>query len=94
MLQMPSLHMVFHPRSQHDPYVQLPNHRTICTFSQGPLFPYLLVALHLVSHLEVRKLFEGETTLGALAHLGDVFLLVLEGRQASCVMCQLVWSQL
>ena len=44
----------------------------------------LLVGLNDVAHLDVLELLEAETALGALAHLRDVLLVVLEGFELAC----------
>lgn len=46
---------------------------------ERPRGAHLFVGLNLVAHLHVLELLEPHATLGALAHLHDVFLDVFEG---------------
>ena len=46
--------------------------------SQGSLLKDLFVALDMIAHCEFRPVFESDTALCILAHLGDVLLDVLE----------------
>jgi hypothetical protein len=53
--------------------------RSYDDISQISLLKDLLVALDVVAHCEIRPIFESDTALCILAHLGDVLLDVLEG---------------
>src|SRR5690606_23692488 len=48
-------------------------------FLQRPLLPHLLVRLHLVADLEVLEVDAPDAAFGALLHLCDVLLAMLEG---------------
>lgn len=50
----------------------------VYTILQVPLLKLLFVTLNAITHLEVFPAFKRDTALGILAHLLDIFLLVLE----------------
>lgn len=44
----------------------------------------VLIALDVIADSEVGPALEAHTALGVLAHFGDIFLDVLEGRESAC----------
>ena len=51
---------------------------TTYSILQTPLLKHLLVALNAITGLEIIECCKRDTALGVLAHLLDIFLLVLE----------------
>lgn len=66
------------------PYVTA--HRTASSILQKPLFLLHLIALDLVTNLELIPTFEAHTALAALPSFGDIFLDVLQTLKVTCIL--------
>ena len=73
-----------HPAEMIKSYEYIHKHTTY-NILQTPLFKYLLVALNAITGLEVIECCKRDTALGVFAHLFDVFFLVLERTDNTCV---------